>query len=516
MLTVGLHGCSSIPRDYPRIVSHAYPYEESQHTTLGKELASDLKANPGQSAFLPLAEGIDALAARLGLATFAEKTLDVQYYIWRGDTTGVAVAYALLQAADRGVRIRMLLDDLQASVHDPALLALDQHPNIQVRMFNPSAARHFKAFEMMSRFDRLNRRMHNKSFIADNRMAIVGGRNIGDEYFNASPEVDFADFDVLAVGPVVPGISATFDLYWNAELSVPISVLYGEQDLTITLEDVRQRLHAGWQQIENSEYVRALRESQFVREMQKQKARYYWGKVQAVADGPEKFLHAPDDKSTHLGPQLLPLLETLKSELFIVSPYFVPGDELVEYFATLVNKGVKVTIITNSMASNDVGIVHAGYAKYRKALLKSGVELYEFKSDPSRVNKKKKGSGITGSSRASLHSKFIVIDRKQLFVGSMNLDPRSLHLNSELGVIIDNQEFSQTLVESIESKLSESSYRLRLVNDTNEEGQKTGKSLRWETLENGEVVTYDEEPNVGFFRRLGIWFMSLFISEELL
>lgn len=510
-----LPACTTIPKDYPR--TESYAFKDTQTTMLGKQLQPELKVHPGESAFLPLVEGIDALAARIGMARYAQRSLDVQYYIWRGDITGVAMAHALLDAADRGVRVRLLLDDLQASVHDAALLALDQHPHIEVRMFNPSAARGIKAFELLSRFDQLNRRMHNKCFIADNQLAIVGGRNIGDEYFNASPEVDFSDFDVLALGPVVPEISAAFDLYWNSELAIPISVLYGDNhNNEITLDEVRQRLTDGWTTIESSVYAQAVRDSQFVQNMQAKQSRFYWGKAQAVADAPSKFLHDPADNSTHLGPQLLPLVENLHSELFIISPYFVPGDELVDYFAQLVKRGVKITILTNSFASNDVGIVHAGYAKYRKALLKAGVELYEYKPDPTRIKKKQKGSGMPGSSRASLHAKVFVLDRRQSFVGSMNLDPRSIKLNSELGVIIDNAELASGIVEQVRESLPENAYRVRLERESDHPGESVGEALRWQTIENGQSVTYDSEPQVGFFRQIGIWFMSLFVSEELL
>jgi putative cardiolipin synthase len=513
---ISLLACSSIPQNYPRTETYAYDYKDIQHTVLGSQLSAGLKAHPGESAFLPLVEGTDALAARLGLAQTAEKSLDVQYYIWRGDITGRAVAYTLLEAADRGVRVRLLLDDLQASTHDPALLALDEHPQIQVRMFNPSASRYFKGFELMSRFDKLNRRMHNKSFIADNQMAIVGGRNIGDEYFNANPVVQFSDFDVLAIGPVVPEISDIFDLYWNSELAVPVSVLYDDEEQEVSLDELRQALNAAWQKTLSSQYSRAVRESQFVRDINKNKATYFWGKANAVADAPEKFLHDSNDKTTHLGPQLHPLLANIKSELFIISPYFIPGDDLVAFFSDLVKRGVHVTILTNSLASNDVGIVHAGYAKYREALLEAGVELYEYKPDPTRTKGKTKDSGLPGSSRASLHAKVFVIDRKDLFVGSMNLDPRSINLNSELGIIIDSPKFAREFVEQVSQSFPRNSYHLRLVKETDEEGNVTDKTLQWETIENGKKATYDSEPHVGFFRKLGIWFMSLFVSEELL
>ena len=511
-----LSACSTIPHDYPRQASFAI--KDTQGTELGKAILADIKAHKGQSGFMPLSEGVDALAARLGLAEYAEKTLDVQYYIWRGDLTGVAMAAALLQAADRGVRIRLLLDDLQTSEHDMALLALHKHPKIEVRMFNPSAARSFKAIELLSRFSQLNRRMHNKSFIADNQMAIVGGRNIGNEYFNADPEVDFTDFDVLAIGPVVPEISTIFDLYWNSELAIPITALYStDPALSTDLEKIRKELESGWQEIKISQYAESVRNSQFVKDLESQEGRLYWGTARAIADGPNKFLTAPDDQTTHMGPKLLPVLEDTQAELFIVSPYFVPGNELVEYFGSMVKRGVKVTILTNSLASNDVGIVHAAYSKYREALIEAGVTLYEYKPNPLKIKKpRKKGSGFSGSSRASLHAKVLVFDRENLFVGSMNLDPRSVDLNSELGVVFSNAEFASGLVARVEKSLLENSYRIGLLNQQDEELNLSYKTIVWDTIEDGEPRRYTSEPHAGFFRKLGIWFMSLFVSEELL
>lgn len=478
--------------------------------------ADELAAKPGESAFLPLLEGIDALAARLGLARTAQTSLDAQYYIWRGDTTGFAVSYALLQAADRGVHVRLLLDDLQISEHDPLLLALAQHPRIEVRMFNPSTARSFKLFELLSRFATLNRRMHNKSYIADRQVAIVGGRNIGNEYFNASHEVDFSDFDVLTSGPVVPEIADTFDLYWNSELAVPISALYAGQAGTQSLEQVRQLLTASWQRSETSEYAEAVRESRFVQDLLSRRSRYFRGKAQSVADSPGKFLEHSQANPHHLGQQLQPMLNTLRSELLIITPYFIPGAALVAALGGLAQQGIKVTVLTNSLAANDVGIVHAGYSKYRKALLAAGVELYEYKSNPARITKKRRRLGIPRPSRASLHAKVFVFDRKQLFVGSMNIDPRSIRLNSEQGVIIESESFANALSDAVHAVLADNAYHLRLERNLDAARGDKRNQLCWETHEKGRTVIYDREPEVSWLRRLGIWIMSLFVAEELL
>jgi putative cardiolipin synthase len=279
----------------------------------------------------------------------------------------------------------------------------------------------------------------------------------------------------------------------------------------------RERLQAGWDKARDSEYAVALRNSDFVHDMKNREARFYWGPANAVADSPSKFLNSPDDKETHLGPQLFPLLEQIESEMLIISPYFVPGDELVAFFKGLVDKGVKVTIVTNSLAANDVGIVHAGYSKYRRALLEAGVQLYEYKADSDRDKKdKNKDSYSVGSSTSSLHSKVFVIDRKYLFVGSMNLDPRSFNLNSELGIVVESREFATTFVDRVEARLLEKSYHLKLNYDDIDQDIDSSKSIQWQTIENSRLVTYDDEPNVGLLRKLGIWFMSLFVSEELL
>ena len=502
-----LSACATVRYDQPREDSYAMPI--SNDTKLAQEISSLIAEHANLSGFFPLLEGIDAFATRIGMARLAEKSIDVQYYIWRGDMTGVALAAELLQAADRGVRVRMLLDDLQISEHDLALRALDSHPFIEVRMFNPTSQRRFKGFEMLTRFSLLNRRMHNKCYIADNLLAVVGGRNIGDEYFNANSEVDFSDFDVLAVGPVVPEISRTFDAYWNSQLAVPINFLYRNEELDQNaLTQLRQDLLGYTNKIQHSVYAQAILTSETVQQLRQKKAKFYWGDAHAVADTPEKFLADIKDDSTHLGPQLNYLVDSLDSEVLIISPYFVPGDALVSKLAALVKRGISVVIITNSLASNDVGIVHAAYAKYRQPLLQAGVKLYEFKAS-STVAKKVK-SIIPGSSRASLHAKVFIFNRQNLFVGSMNLDPRSAVLNSEFGVVIKSPEMASDLAQGVIENLPSFTYRLFL------DGEEGDQQLRWESITDGHTKIYTSEPNASIWRKMSAWFMAFFVPEYLL
>lgn len=476
-------------------------------------IVSNLKAeNDDLSGFLPLLDGLDALASRIAITRAAEKSIDVQYYIWRGDITGKVLAGELLSAADRGVRVRLLLDDLQISEHDQTLRILDSHPSIEVRMFNPTAQRSFKGLELMSRFSMINRRMHNKCYIADNQFAIIGGRNIGDEYFSAAADVNFSDFDVLTLGPVVPKISNIFDSYWNSQLAIPISALYYDEELDDgALEQLRKRFAEFSTEVNKTPYAQAVKDSEIVnqlRDLQHKKNPIFWANARVVADSPDKFLQYDEVESVHLAPQLNSLMESLDSELLIVSPYFIPGNELTAELAKLAQNGVKVIIITNSLSSNDVGIVHTAYAKYREPLLRSGVEIYEFK--PTAPRKKKFKIKLPGSSRASLHAKVFVFNRKTIFVGSMNLDSRSLLLNSELGVVIDSSEFATQFAHSVVADLPSFSYRLFLAKEDGEE------IIHWESVDNTGTKIYTSEPEVSIWRRMGLWFMSIFTPEYLL
>jgi putative cardiolipin synthase len=499
-------GCASLPANVKRTESHALQGTET--TRLGQIAQPMLKAHPGESGFRPLRSGVDALLARMMLAQAAERSLDVQYYIWHDDLTGHFFADALLLAADRGVRVRVLLDDVGARANDETLLALDAHPNIEIRLFNPVATRSFRNLGMLTDFSRVNRRMHNKSFIADNQRAILGGRNIGDEYFEAQSEVAFGDLDVLTVGKAVSDVSKAFDLYWNAPASYPISALLGRSGETAKLDALRKQLAEFVASQHDNPYVDRAR-SQLPGMLATGSEGFYWGKAELLYDDPSKISRAPEDTEGHLTPQFADIKSLIKEELLIVSPYFIPGDAGVDWLGGLVKKGVRVTVLTNSLAATDVGAVHAGYQRYRKPLLEAGVKLYELKPEAIEHERDKRGGGITGS-RASLHAKTFIFDRSAVFIGSLNLDPRSVQLNTEIGLVCESPPMAENLDDTIESNLDQIAWRLELIADASGK-----KRIAWvETGANGARKTLLEEPGVSTWRKFSVWFLGLLPIES--
>jgi cardiolipin synthase C len=505
--TFGLTACASLPVDIPREESHTL--KNTADTRLGRALGPLQGAHPGLSGAYPLSRGQDAFLARLALVEAAERSLDVQYYIWRNDSTGRVLVDHLLRAAERGVRVRLLIDDLGTAPNDAHLSLIDAHPNIEVRLFNPITSRSARMLGTLVDFGRVNRRMHNKSFTADGQATIVGGRNIGDEYFEAAPDLDFADMDVLAIGPVVNQVSNSFDLYWNSPAAIPIAALapgrISEKEVTrarAALAEYGESQRAG-------AYAEALRNGDLARELRTGALNFFWGKAEALYDDPAKITQSPQDQSTHLLPQLAKITDATQSEMLIVSPYFVPGDAGVAYFKRMRERGVRVMVLTNSLAATDVSAVHAGYSRYRRALLESGVELYEIKATARRPGEKKtrsgSGPGLGGSSRASLHAKVFVFDRKVLFVGSLNLDPRSTALNTEIGLVFETPDLAAQGAAQLLAAVSGNSYRLVLAPGAS---GTTTRKIEWVEQDNGREVRHDSEPQAGVWRRLGVWFMS--------
>ena len=512
-------GCASLPTDYPR--SSSTTLMDTGDTRLGQASRRLLAGHPDVSGVHLLNRGTDAFLARLALAEAAEKSLDIQYYIWHGDTTGKVLLERVLRAADRGVRVRLLLDDIGTAAGDRNLLAIDSHPNIEVRLFNPIAARSTRLLGMMSDFSRTNRRMHNKSFTADNQVMIVGGRNIGDEYFEARPDVAFADLDLLAIGPVVGEVSRHFDRYWNSPLAFPISAISQARPS----DEERLQALAGLREFVRSQteggYAQALKSSGLAERLAAGSLPFSYGKARVVADDPMKILQESADKSSLLLPNLLPEFESLGSELVLVSPYFVPGKAGVARLRSLSARGVKVRVLTNSLASTDVPAVHAGYQQYRRALLDAGVELHELKPTVTRDARggAPAGSGPgavkrppSGSSQASLHAKVLIFDRRSLFVGSMNLDPRSVLTNTEIGVVVDQDELAASMVEKLDSHLSDIGFRLELTSA----GPDSAPEIEWVTTEDGQAVRYTREPMTSAWQRFRAWFYSLLPIEHLL
>ncbi len=507
MLIFMLAGCATLPENFNR--PESYALTDTQNTAFGKDHAKEKAAQPGKSGFHLLSNGLDAFVARAVLSRFAEQSIDAQYYLYHDDLVGKLFTDLLLKAADRGVRVRLLVDDMDLAGRDLGAAALDSHPNMEVRIFNPFSRNVGRISQFVTRYGSVTRRMHNKTFIVDNQVTILGGRNIGNEYFDADPDLAFSDLDVMAIGPVVKEVSSIFDRYWNSELAYPALVLLkGEPPTPEKIEELRGRLAEYAADQIDSEYLRALRNSDLASKIREDRVDFRWGDADVVFDQPEKLLHDFSQTEYHLVPMLKPYLEGVKKELIIISPYFVPGKPGTAFLIQLARRGVRVRILTNSLASNDVGLVHSGYKKYRKKLLNGGVELYELnKKLTQQQRKEKKGAG--GSSKASLHTKSFVFDRKHVFIGSLNLDPRAVLHNTEIGVVLKVPEIAEEMSNWFKENIEQLAFRLELKKDKNGYEQ-----LLWHGWEKGEPVVYTHEPHTGFWRRFGVGFMSLWPIES--
>jgi putative cardiolipin synthase len=473
--------------------------QDTDTTRLARAVAPGVVSHPGLAGIHALPDPHGAFAARALLADAAERTIDAQYYIWHGDETGTLLFEALWRAAGRGVRVRLLVDDNNTAGLDETLAALDAHPNIEVRLYNALTGRRVRALNYVTDFRRLNHRMHNKSFTVDSQAAIVGGRNVGNEYFGAGDAVVFTDLDVLAVGPVVRDVSGAFDRFWNSDSATPAGHL-----LRPAPAGAGQRLEARFAAVRAgataTEYVDALRRTPLVAELLEGRLALDWAQARLVCDDPAKTLDREHRADLLLLPRMLELVGQPVRELDLVSPYFVPMAGGTAVFQELARGGVQVRVLTNSLAATDVTAVHAGYAKRRVALLRSGVRLFELqRTDEAERN----GGG--GSSSASLHAKTFAVDRERLFVGSFNFDPRSAGLNTEMGLVIHSPALAGRLAESFDSHLPSRAYQVRL----SEEGE-----LSWiERTPEGER-RYDTEPGVGFFRRAAVGLLSILPIER--
>ena len=487
-------GCASLPPLDGRVETRASV--DTASTRLGRAVVPDVAAHAGRAGIYPLASSTDAFAARTFLAQAADRTLDVQYYIWHDDETGTLLLEALFRAAERGVRVRLLLDDMDTSGQDERLAALDAHPNVEVRLYNPFPNRRLRSLDFVTDFARVNRRMHNKSFTADNQATIVGGRNVGDQYFGAESDVAFADLDVLATGAAVREVSADFDRYWNSPSAVPTAALIGAPAPEST-----ERVRAAWTKLNAdpaaARYVEALRSTPLVRELIGGTLALDWAPARVVSDNPAKVLNPPERKDLHMLAQLDAAIGKPARELDLVSPYFVPTEEGTAALVALAKRGVKVRVLTNSLAATDVSVVHAGYAKYREELVRGGVRLYELKPILQAKDRER-----MGGSDASLHAKTFSVDRSRIFVGSFNFDPRSARLNTEMGLVVESPALAARLSDALDRDLARNAYEVRL----------SGNDLVW--IDGNARL--DSEPSAGMFRRLWIGFLSILPIEWLL
>ena len=402
------------------------------------------------------------------------------------------------------MRVRLLLDDNGTSGLDAELAALASHPLIEVRLFNPFVIRNPKWLGYLTDFSRANRRMHNKSFTADNQATIVGGRNVGDEYFGATAGVLFADLDVLAIGPVVPEVSSDFDRYWASASAYPVEQLLPAASDTDLRELKRRALNLENDQAA-TDYVRAISESDFVRQLLSGTLEFDWARTRMVSDNPAKGL-GESEKEDLLAHKLGQILGEPESRVALISPYFVPTRAGVDAFAALASKGIEVSILTNSLDATDVAAVHAGYAKRRKSLLQAGIHLYEMRR-LSPNDDRNQSAGPFGSSGSSLHAKTFAVDGERMFVGSFNFDPRSINLNTELGFVIESPALSEKIHQAFEETIPLRAYEVRLT----ENGE-----LYWIEHVDGDVIRHGQEPNTGFLQRTGIFLLSILPIEWLL
>jgi putative cardiolipin synthase len=501
-----LSGCATLPENVDRQYSSAL--QDTDDTTIGRVVKQRGADYPGKSGFFLLGNGLDAFVARVVLANAAERSIDVQYYLYHNDLVGNLLSYSLLRAADRGARVRILLDDMGLEGRGMSIATFDSHPNVEIRIFNPFSRNVFRGIQFLTRFGSVTRRMHNKSFTIDNQITIVGGRNIGNEYFDADPDLAFGDLDVMALGPVVQEVSTSFDKYWNSELAYPISTLKSKVSVD-KLDKVRPELDKFVDEQKDSAYYSALDNSDLARKLRAKDIEYSWGSAKALYDDPEKILHDTQSRELHLAPQLAPYFDQLKDEIIIFSAYFVPGREGVRFLKDLRKRGIRVRIVTNSMASTDVTLVHGGYSKYRREMLRAGIELYEMNKKLTREQRKeKKGAG--GSSKASLHAKAYIFDREELFIGSLNLDPRSFDQNTEIGIVFHSPELGAMMGEGFDRDIDSKTFRVELHKDKDDGLE----FLRWVTIENGETRTYNTDPYTSFWRRFLVGLSSLLPIES--
>lgn len=459
---------------------------------------------PGETALILLGSGLDAFAARVHLVDRAEFAVDAQYYIFHDDLTGRFLLHRMLAAADRGVRVRLLLDDLGSDGIDELIARANVHPNLEVRLFNPRARGGWswmaKTLDTLARPMRINRRMHNKLLAMDGIAAIVGGRNVGDEYFDASGGVNFGDLDVLAVGPAVAEAEASFDLYWNSSITKRLDGWSPFDRDTDDLAALQRELADDAEVARASEYASRISSAGYVDRARRGEFPLVWAPTHVVADLPWKVVAKGDEvEETMLMHRVGDALPAPTRDLMVVSPYFVPRESGVEQLCARVDEGVRVRVLTNSLAATDVPIVHAGYDNYRKDLLAGGVEIHELMPVANAALESHE-KGLFGSQSASLHAKTYVVDERWVFVGSMNLDPRSVELNTELGFVCDSPELAAQVMEGVERVLRpDSSWTLSLTDDG---------WIRWHGERDGASVVLAKEPDSTWWQRFSLWWMG--------
>jgi len=513
LLVLGLAaGCATLPPPIEKSYVEAVP--ASHETELGR-LADQIDPGDGLSAFRPLPQSAFSMDARLSLVRAAQRTVDVQYYLLQNDVTGHTLIRALRDAAARGVRVRLLVDDLYTADNDDMLVRFAAHPNVEVRLFNPFPAG--RAFALtrwvfsIGDFSRVNHRMHNKLLIADGAFAVAGGRNIADEYFFSSKDGNFIDFDLLVAGDAVPRLARIFDRYWNSPRIYPLGEI---EHSRLTPEQLRAEFETLTADARAAYPTPPADRSDLLgyrpvsADLARPPMELLRGRIEVFADDPEKVSgrsesgNDPNTVTAIVGRAM----SRAKSELVVGSPYFIPGKLGMDGLAIARKNGVRVDIVTNSLASNDEPLASAAYGRYRVPMLKLGVHLYE--TDTAQLRNDALIGQALGSSVGRSHSKLIIIDRHTTFVGSMNLDFRSSRVNTELGLLVDSPELAEKVLSLADRVKAAGSYRLRLDD--------SGKRVQWASTFNGIETCLDDEPGVGLGTRLQLLFLSPLVSESLL
>ncbi|MCF7201415.1 phospholipase D family protein [Pseudomonas oligotrophica] len=508
LIVLALAGCASHP---PPLPSHALPAAGSPLTRQVERLAAGQPA--GHSGFRLLPHSNDAFGARAEMIRAAHTSLDIQYYILHDGLSTRALVAELIDAADRGVRVRLLLDDTASDGGDYRIATLAAHPNIQIRVFNPlhlgRSTGVTRAVGRLLHLSQQHRRMHNKLMLADSQLAIVGGRNLGDEYFDADQRLNFTDIDLLAVGPVAGQLAQSFDQYWNHSLSVPIQHFLWRPSRPSRLERVRQQLehYLAKARREDGPLYRRLMSYQRQPRLQQWFRELIWAPGEALWDAPDKVTaDGRPARELLLTTRLAPALRSVKRELTLVSAYFVPTDNGVDFLAGRAEAGVDVRVLTNSLEATDVPAVHGGYAPYRRELLERGVRLYELRRQPDE----RPSYSFFGESESSLHSKAAIFDRKQVFIGSLNFDPRSVLWNTEVGVLVQSPALADEVQRLTAQGMAPAvSYEVRLVRL---DGRKV---LAWVAEDNGRRHMLLREPG-GLWRRINAWLTDIIGLEHML
>lgn len=484
-IVFGVTYCSQVPFDAARTASvHDDVQQSGDIVEVSHRLAEDFD---GQSAYYPLVNGNDALGARLRLIERADSTIDAQYFMMKPDHAGSIFAAELIDAADRGVRVRFLLDDVFTTVPDDQLAYIDAHENIELRLLNPLSRRTIKPLNFLFDFSRVNRRMHNKSLTVDGAISIIGGRNIADEYFQINTDAEFADFDLIAVGPAADEIGEAFDLFWNDPLTVPMSALaiYTDED---DLEDAEVEIEEAAEIAIEAIYLKAI-SSTYIARIEAGEVAPMIAPSRLVTDIPDK-LRTPVHRSPRLvADEMRAQMAASQSEVLIFTPYMVPREEDVDFYAELEARGVDVRVVTNSLASTNHAYVHGGYAQWRKPMLRSGVELFEIRADAPQVLGQ---VPIDSDIKLTMHTKVASFDRQRMFAGSYNFDPRSVEINTEIGLFLNAPEVAEGFTREIEEDLHDYTFAVTLDSDDN---------LVWTYTGQGQHEVFTSEPGATLWER---------------